>query len=233
MKIRNIFLILAQISLLLVSCKKEENTTNNENTTTETNPTYSYNKYTISNKLYPLIFNSNSYWIYQDNNSNFDTVSINSIEFYTENISPYGPGQGSPGSVDFYNFKYHSSKYGDHEEQMYVSFITLNKINGPNIYISTKNIGEENTGCKILDIIDTILINNNIFSDVVLVQDHFSITYSTNKIDTINLYYADSIGIIKKEIFQNDSIITTWNLIEYYVNVLDSTEREALKPTYK
>jgi hypothetical protein len=33
--------------------------------------------------------------------------------------------------------------------------------------------------------------------------------------DDFNLYYADSVGVIKKEKTKNGTIIETWNLIEF------------------
>ena len=39
----------------------------------------------------------------------------------------------------------------------------------------------------------------------------------------LNLYYADSVGVVKKEIIKNNLISETWSLINYNVSLNSSS----------
>ena len=229
MNIQKLFLLFITISFALASCNKEnEETTNNETNTSSNN----YCVCIPDSTIFPYIFDENNFWIFQSDSLENDTVILTEITYNSEGLPPAGPSQGPSGVMYLYNVKYHSSKYGEHEEQMFKHYISLDRDFGPFLLITSKEIGESYSGGTIINVFDTLTVNNNLFHNVTLMRTFDPQYFSNNNYHSILLYYADSIGIIKKEIFQNDSIKTTWNLIEYNVNVLDSAERDALKPTY-
>lgn len=204
MKLKVILIIF--ITLSIIGCKKE-----NENKSI-----YTHNK--ISSSLYSFLFNNGSYWIYKKANSNIlDSVIVQDITRSTfENLPSY-PGQGSQGENEFFNIKYYSF-YTDllYEEQLFGYVISRSLYHGGLVLLTSKKIGDSIMNAKLISIIDTLTIENRKYKSVVkmkIMKDQY-----LNK--NYNLYYVDSIGIIKKEITENNIVTESWNLIKFKTELL-------------
>jgi hypothetical protein len=173
---------------------------------------YNYTYYKIDENLYPLLFDTGSYWIYENiNNLLIDSIIIVGFEIDTFYIGPGGSGQGPIGEEQYFNLTYKSDVSGIYEEQLIAYFISRGLVYGGCVYISSQSIGDTWSNAQISAIFDSLIINNRTYRNVVkmkLVQDKY--------LDTdMNLYYSDSIGIVKKEIIEDSMIVGTWNLLRY------------------
>ncbi len=197
-------LILLVLSVFVVSCEKQDELENE------------LHFYKISESLHPFLFTEGSSWIYSNlSNAAADTVVIIDFESDELSLGPTGPGQGPRGSSEFFNISYQSSFSDDFEEQLIGSIISRGLISGGYTYLSGFDIGEENGNAVLVDIIDTLTVGNLIFNDVVKMD----LSADNHLHQDLNLYYVDSIGVVKKEVKQNNSIIETWNLVEYDVSI--------------
>jgi hypothetical protein len=195
---RNLFLIV--FIVFAVSCEKEKE-----------EPTRIYSNYKISSSLYPYLFNENSYWIYKDTTTgNLDSVVLKQIGRSSYSIPPTSPGQGSQGSLEYFNFTYTSSYNGNtYDEQLFSSVISRSFIDGGFLFLSDRVIGDSLMNIKILDVIDSLSIENNTYFNVTKMRIKNDYYINGN----YNYFYADSIGVIRKETLVNDSIVETWNLL--------------------
>lgn len=192
------------ISMIVCSCSKEEE------------DTYFHHK--ISTNLYPLMFIQGSTWIYKNaGTSLFDTVVLTSVEIDTIVYGPSGPGQGSPGEEQVYVLVYNSSQFGVYSRTLREDFICRGwMVGGEPIgveYLSSHKVGDLIMNVEIADIYNTYIVNGISYSNVVLMDVQNDGSFPGD----MNLYYVDYVGIVKKEIKENDSIIETWELLEYNV----------------
>ena len=106
---------------------------------------------------------------------------------------------------------------GDYSN-LYVGYaITLGSLYGGYLYLSSHTIGDSSVNAKIVDIYDSILVNSVPYKNVVkmdLKEDYY---LKSN----LNYYYADSVGIIKKEIKESGAILESWSLIKYSVTLVE------------
>ena len=201
MNIYRITILFIALSQILTSCKKEE----------EKPREYSHDK--IGMGLYPFLFDVGSYWVYKDTITNeTDSTVVISINRSTFINPPSYPGQGSQGDVEYFNIKYFSLPSSNYfEEQLFGSFITRALTSGGCTYISGKDKGSSISNAEVSDVFDSLNIEGDVFLDVVKMKVNKD-SYIDNN---YNLYYVDSIGVVKKELTINDTIVKTWNLIRY------------------
>jgi len=171
---------------------------------------------TISSSLHPFLFKKGSYWIFKNQNTGqLDSVVVNSISKNIFTVGPSHPGQGSQGQEEYYNINYLSTINGSYDEQLIGYVISKGLFSGGYVYLSNHKIGEESLNAKLTNIYDSLSIESNLYQNVVKMENSKD-SYLTSD---LNLYYVDSIGLVKKEIISNDSIIDTWNLLRYSVNL--------------
>lgn len=166
----------------------------------------------ISKSLYPFLFDNGSYWIYKDTISNvIDSISLTSISKYVVPLGAGGPGQGSPGDLEYFGISYynHTANYA-YSEQL-LGYVIARGFYGGYTLLSNKNIGEKNENAEISDVLDSLTVEGNTYYNVVKMK----ITKDSYIDNNYNFYYVDNIGIIKKETTSNDSIINTSNLLRY------------------
>jgi hypothetical protein len=193
------FLILL-ITLIIISCNKDED------------PAYSYRYNKISESLHPLLFDIDSYWIYENpDNLLVDSVVIVDFKIDTFKIGPGGSGQGPIGEEQYFNLTYSSIVSGEYEEQLIGYIISRGLVYGGYIYLASHNIGDESLNARISAAYDSLDIYDVVYRDVIKMEIH-----QDEYIDSdMNLYFVDSIGIIRKEIVKDDLITETWDLLRF------------------
>jgi len=191
-----VFITIILCSILIFSCKREGNTI----------PTSGIDK-----GLYPFLFDTGSYWVYKDSiTGSLDSTVVTSIERKIIG-TPTVPG-GKP-RTDSRNEMF---------EIRYVSYPTNTKffnmlIGGVMseydwwsgyVYLSGKQIGDESDVAKINNVIDVQNVEGNEYKDVVKMRIR-------HRYDSSYLYYADGVGLIKKQKIIRDTITETSNLLRY------------------
>jgi len=189
--------------LFFLSCNKDETT----------NHYYQY--INIDSALYPLLFDTGSYWVYENEiNKIIDSISLININKYY--LPPVKIGQESSLYFEEYNLKYSSSISGIYDEQLVGYIISKGSTNGGYIYLGSHQVGDSSQNANIDTIYDTLIIAGNTYFNVVKMQCRKDQYLS----DDLNLYYADSIGLIKKVIIEGEMITDNWNLLRYKTNLL-------------
>jgi len=143
-----------------------------------------------------------------------DSITAESIDksfIYVPHISP----------DEYYQINYHDVTDGFYYNDYLVGYIICRCL-GPSGYpsgyllLTSKKIGDKSEDAEIVDVLDSMLVENHLFKQVVKMK-----IISGNCItENYFLYYVDSIGMIKKERFENDSVLETWNITNYKINLL-------------
>ena len=189
--------------MISFSCKKEDNSTGGN----------SY--YIIDKNLHSMLFDKNSYWIYK----NIDSKAIDSVsvaEIVIDTIGPFNIGKGYTSTYQVYNVKYLSSFYGPYSEQYVGYVISRGSKDGSYVYLSSFQKGDSSLNAKIIAIHDSLSVNEISYRYVVEMEIKKD-KYIENP---MNLYYVNSIGLIKKEIKEDNVIKITWELLRYNVENL-------------
>ena len=183
-------------SILIFSCEPEGDTI----------PTSGIDK-----GLYPFLFDTGSYWVYKDSvTGSLDSTIVTSIERKIIG-TPTVPG-GKP----------KTNSNNEMFEIRYVSYPTNTKffnilIGGVMseyewwsgcVYLSGKQIGLESERAKINKVLDVLSVEGNEYHDVVQMRIR-------HPNDSSYLYYADGVGLIKKQKIIRDTITETSNLLRY------------------
>lgn len=185
---------------MVSSCKKE---TSNQT---------QYYQGKISSSLHPYLFDVGSYWVYKDTaNSNLDSIALKNVQRTTFVIGPSHPGQGYQGDEEYFDMEYLSSYSASYHEQLFGYVISKALYNGGYVFLSSKTKGDSLANALIVDVIDSIKIENNVYRNVTKMK----ITNDTYINGNFNFYYADSVGVIRKETIVNNTVTQTWNLIRY------------------
>ncbi len=186
--------------VIFSTCKKEEN--------------YGHHSHSeISKNLYPLLFSPDSYWIYEDQNNNLDSLVLLTNKF--DKIS-FGGGHGYSYTADVYNLGYESEKYGAYTEQFVNYLISRGSIKGGYVYLSSFKVGEKFLNAEIRAIHDSLVVYGTTYNQVV----EMKITKDEYVKFDMRLYYVDSIGIIKKTIYNSIDDSVTWQLIRHKTTLL-------------
>jgi len=191
---------------LFFSCKKDKKTT-----------TEHHGKININ--LHPFLFNDNSYWIYKDSISGtIDSTIVTSIHRGSFSIAPNSSGQGPQGDEECFKISYKSFPNNNNfSEELFASSISRGNISGGVTYIATKSIGTRIQNASIEYIYDSLIVEGHTYFNVVKMRVQADAYISSN----YNLYYVDSIGIIKKDLRIGEIVSNTWNLLRYNTNVID------------
>jgi len=202
---RVMVMLMIVFSIMLTGCHKESK-----------NIDYFHRK--ISQSLYPFLFDTGSYWIYKKSNSNIpDSTIVKSIIKSTFIVGPTSPGQGDQGDEKYYNIRYLSFPANNsYDEQLLGYVISRGLYSGGFILLSSKKIGDKSQNAEVLDVLDSLTIENKTYKTVVKMKVNKDYYVDQN----YQLYYVDSIGLIKKEIMDNDTVTETWNLLRFKTKLL-------------
>jgi hypothetical protein len=172
----------------------------------------------ISESLHPFLFDTGSYWIYNKSNTSItDSTVVKSITKNTFIVGPMGPGQGDQGDEEYYNIQYMSFPANNvYNEQLLGYVISRGLFSGGFVLLSSKKIGDKSQNAEILDVLDSLTIENKTYFTVVKMKVSQDEYVDQNYL----LYYVDSIGVIKKEIMDNGTVTETWNLLRFMTKLL-------------
>lgn len=189
------YLSLFILILFFYSCKKDN---------TEPDPEPQPAVSPISSTLYPLLFDTGSYWIYS-NGSSSDTVSLNSVAREEMTVIPKSPKE------ETFILNFESTEFNNYSERFVGAIITRNWIDEGWVYASNLVAGESCGGLTQVAKLDTLLVENQQFYNV----SQFRVEQGNYFSNDMYLFYSDSAGVIRKEVLSGGSIIETWNLTEY------------------
>jgi hypothetical protein len=200
MKTIQVLIVSLFLLSMLFSCEDEE--------TTSKKPDF----YKVDSSLNSMFFDEGSYWVYENSDkSKTDSVIIKDIIKDTLELGPSMPGQGPVGDVEYYSIEYFSSFRGIYYEQLVGYVISQGCTYGGYLYLSSHEKGDSSLNAEISEIYDTLIVGENIYLKVVKMEIQADGYVPTD----MNLYYVDSVGIVKKEIVSDNKITETWNLIRY------------------
>jgi hypothetical protein len=175
----------------------------------ESEPIYGgHNHYDISESLQPLLFSPGSRWVYQcEETGEIDTVYLAQIDMDT--LGPYAEENNYTASQQVYYLRFQSSLFGAFTEEYVGYVITLGTVRGGYIYLAGKSPGETTMNATVAAIHDSLTVKEQVYHHVV----EMSIKTDAYIKRKMNLYFADSVGMIKQEIVKNHIINETWVLI--------------------
>lgn len=164
----------------------------------------------INENLYPLLFDVGSYWIYKNkDNDNTDTVKLVNTKIDTLYINT---GNGFSQHLEIHILDYVSTFYGNFSDT-YKGYVIMRGVNSSCfIYLSSFKIGDSSLNARIANIHDSLIINGATYIQVVemeISEDGY------NLINDMRIFYSDSVGIVKKILFDNMTDSVTWELVDY------------------
>jgi hypothetical protein len=199
------FILIIFIFLQIISCRKKESQ----------GYKVVYYERDIQESLKPFLFSNGSYWIYSSPmTSNLDSVIVFGITRESFNVS-----QTRPDSILITKEIYYQIFYRNYitneifKDQVYKNTIARSVKNGGYTFLADSEIGTSYNNAQVSDIIDTLIVEGNPYLNVVKMKVNEDNYIQGN----FYFYYADSIGIVRKEILVNDTVVNTWNLLRYNV----------------
>lgn len=206
--------------LITSSCKKEEE---KPPTGSGSHTTYMH----IHAGLDQFRFQSGSYWVYEnDTTGALDSVVLTSTSTGWIITSPSVHG-GPSTQAEIYKMFMHGFGTGldyNHSllgKSMYYNFTGTSIVSGLHaqpIYLTDCTVGTISTGMEVLDQELTVSIGSNTFNSV----DKMKVSFADQDppaefaCDTY-FYYADTLGLIKKESDLGSGNIESWSLIRWHV----------------
>jgi hypothetical protein len=203
---RNILLLLI-IGSILTSCHKEEQQPNKFTGDPDT--------LFISSYTNPYLFETNNYWLYQEENtlqtdSFIVTGVINDFHdiHYTSQVV---------GKKEYYRINYRSSLTNAFYNYQVVDNLISRNGNipvqsGQPVFQPESNIGTEINGAKLVGFFDTLSIGNNTFTSVYQVKITQASQVSPVFDHDTYLYFRDSIGLIRYEYIIAPGDTERWNI---------------------
>ena len=168
----------------------------------------------ISDKLHPLLFDTGSCWIYNNQvDSRLDTVNLTARKIDTLYVNT---GSGYTNLVEVYVLDYLSSIYGHYSNTYKGSVILGGENSGPLIYLASFKVGQEDSNARIANIHDSLIINGIRYDQVVEMEIFQS--GSTSELGQ-RLFFSDSIGIVRKILFNGSNDSIAWELMNYEVEL--------------
>ncbi len=197
----------------LISCKKEK-----QNDIDKKVMLYKVDQGLLSK----YFFGAGSYWIYQNQNLNEDSVIVKSVENGVTPDPQYGAKGTNYAEYEFYKMNFKNMSQGnDYNYYFMNNYIKLNGggeygvLNGQPIFMYEAHINEEFNGATVFEKIDSLNILGNMYYDITKMKisavDQWVqvFTYDTD------MYFADHIGLIKKEIFDTINGTQSYELKKY------------------
>ncbi|MCB2195383.1 MAG: hypothetical protein KQH79_05965, partial [Bacteroidetes bacterium] len=201
----SIYYISVILFISWTSCNESEKSLTNDVESIDT----SYISENLKKHFYPI----NSFWIFESNSGDKDSVKFTRIE--KEILDPIiTHGQVNVGYLETYKFHYYSTKKGYYWDQYIGSVIVRNGIdwaNGEYIFLSDSRIGASSDEATIDTIYDSYIVSDRTYRNVVRMR---IVNFEFESGEDWYYYFADSIGIIKKEKLVNEPNNKIWNLID-------------------
>jgi hypothetical protein len=207
MKIRHRFYLLGLFVILISACKESD-------IPSSTNYTY------IPEELKTqFVFEKGSYWIYEDNNGNIDSVIIIESDSGFTSICP---DNGCP-LREYIKLVFQNVTKNEHFNYYFIDQVI--KYNGGGnwgqegqpIYIWNWEIGENSNGLTLIASYDSIEILDNMFYNIdvmeVTAKDQFQVEFEFNT----DLYFSPYIGVIRRVIHDTINGTETWDLKNYNI----------------
>lgn len=189
------FVFLISLSLTLISCKKDK-------TPPIEQDEWEYDTL-ISPDLIPMLFDSASYWIY-DNGFAKDTVTLLSTVRGKAYLIPNQPAK------EVFQLDFNSSQFPIYSEFYFSGVISRNWTSSGFVYCVNVNVGESLQNVQLMERIDTLIVNAQEYYDVVKMK----VTHDETISNDLYLYYCNYKGMIRKEMLSNDVVTEVWNLVE-------------------
>jgi len=198
---------------IIMSCKKD-------------NPTEQYSYDYLSASLKPFMFKNGSYWVYENDTTGIlDSILVTGTkhDFFIQ--SPTGPGQtGSPVKVEYYKIElYDALNAINFNDFLLGAIITRNGTENGNshmgqpILLSNFYIGDKLNGAQLFDTLAILNVNNNTFHEVQEMKIIYPEQTQNEFAHDTYLYFADSIGLVKKEIDLGNGNFESWSLKRWRV----------------
>ncbi len=209
-------LIILLCFVYLESCKKDREESNTNSTYT---PYQESNHSKINPTLYPYLFNTGSYWIYKDSASlNLDSIALTGLLRTSVPVPPSNPNQTNLGDLEYFDVTYFSSNISSsYHEQLFSNTISRYLYYGGFVFISSKRINDHLYNAVIADVIDSINVENVVYRNVTKMK----VSQDSYINGNFYFYYADSVGVIKKDSLVNDTVVQTWNLLRKNTSIYD------------
>lgn len=173
-----------------------------------------YQHHKIDSLLHPMLFDTGSRWIYQEQfTGTSDTILLQHIE--EDTLGPYAAGNGHTASEQVLRLFFSSTETGEYFEEYIADLISQGNVAGGYVYLACRQIGLVSRNARIADIHDSLVINGVVYRQVVemeIADDNF---IKKN----MNRYYVDSVGLVMKEVLFNNTIKEVWALSGYAVKL--------------
>ncbi len=194
-----IFICLLLISLILVSCKKDEE-----------NPVGSYDLHKVDPIMAAYSFAPGSTWIYENlADGRRDTVEVMSVNrtLLHEAIHSYSS------DMVLFNRQYQSSISGVYFESLFTVYISRGGPYEDFIFMPESQVGFTSVGATVLGGYKSMTIGTHTFHIVTKMHT------STGRFlpEPMHLYFSPNVGIIRKELIRADTVYATWDLVDWQV----------------
>ena len=184
-----------------------------------TNPTPETGYHYIEESIKPFEVKTNSYWVYKNDSTGVqDSVSVLSTETGMIWTTPQVHGQGGGTQSEYYKINFKSFL----NNTSYNNFILNNfmKRNGGGtwgqegqpIYMANSAVGTSFNGMEISLKLNALNVNGITFNNVTKIKITAANQYQQEFANDTYLYYADAVGLIKKEIVLGSNNIESWSL---------------------
>jgi hypothetical protein len=180
--------------------------------------------YHISESLHPFMFQSNSYWVYENDSTGvLDSVSVVSAYQGYFNQPPQTPGSAGPlDKIEYHRINLfshlNSTSYNDF---LFSSMITRNGNETPHfgqpIFLAQQPVGSERYGAYVWDQHDSLYVEGNLFTDVTEMKIVHEEQHEPAFSNDTYLFFVDSIGLVKKVTDLGDGDIDSWSLERWNV----------------
>ena len=177
--------------------------------------------------LYPVnqvmldrfLFEPGSNFIYHDQNNNIDSIVVDSIETYWQNIPCFTCENGGyTSSHECFIMNMTSSNEGTFNYSFISSHFKKNGSipDGQPIFLFEREIGDGFNGLTYSSHLDSIQINSNWFSEVFVMSIDQENQYQNEFEYDTDLYFTPGIGLIKKIIHDPQGDVV-WDLVEWNI----------------
>tara|TARA_B110001469_G_C9502648_1_gene250905 strand:+ start:63 stop:674 length:612 start_codon:yes stop_codon:yes gene_type:complete len=201
---RNIVFIL--LVLMITSCKKDE---------LENQINYSYINETLKSNF---SFDEGSYWVYQDQAMNIDSIVLINHETGFTSTCPGACSRNEFIELTFENLTQRTS----FNHYLLSDFTRYNGggswgQNGQPIYILDRDEEYEFNGLTVGERLDSLMILNTIFYNLEKMSVHADMQYQNEFEFDRDFYFVPSVGIVREVIYDTINGTKIWDLKNYYI----------------
>lgn len=175
------------------------------------------------------------YWVYQDTvNNDQDSISlVNCMHNYVS------PNPGWPDYQEYFLMDYYSHSYDySYNEYIITHYWKRNgggqygELGQPIMHIgqydNIPEVGNGFNGYEIMDIFDSLVVNGNVFNDVVWSHIYEDQQYQYEFSYDTELYFAQDVGIIRKVYLDSLGINHVWDLVNWQTDIYTDVNEDLL-----